>query len=321
MRYAAGWTHSPETLAALSAAKKGERNPQWKGGISPVGQQLRVGVESVRADVFARDAHTCLLCGERGGRLTLHHVLPIWARPDLALDSKNLATVCRSCHTRKLNGHELEYVEQLGRSLSDIPAGARAPRGTGRLLVPRRRRIVSVEYVGERETYDIEMDGAHHNFVANGIVTHNSQLSQRYVDESDAAFVVPPAIIGDEALTAAWKAQIESAQATYIALVEKLMDRYKWVDDKVHRRKMAREAARGVLPNSTETKIVVTANARGWRTMLELRSSEGAEFEIRRTAVMVLRVMQAEAPAFFSDFETYMAPDRAEAARIAYHKV
>lgn len=321
VRYTAGWNHSPETRAKLSMAKRGEGNPQWKGGISPVGQPLRAGVVAVRAEVFARDAHTCRLCGDVGGHLTLHHVLPLWSRPDLALDASNLATVCRSCHTQKLNSHELEFVEQFGRSLTEIPVSARATKGGGRLLVPRRRKIVSVEYAGVRETYDIEMDGVNHNFVANGIVTHNSQLSQRYVDESDAAFVIPPAIIGDVALTAAWQAQIESAQATYVALVEKLMDRYKWVDDKIHRRKMAREAARGVLPNSTETKIVVTANARGWRTMLELRSSEGAEFEIRRMACMVLRVMQQEAPAFFSDFEIYMAPDRAEAARIAFHKV
>src|SRR5256885_1055604 len=116
-----------------------------------------------------------------------------------------------------------------------------------------------------------------------------SQLSQRYVDESDASFVVPPAIAGDEALEAAWRAQIESAQSTYVALVGQLMERYGWVADKVHRRKMAREAARGVLPNSTETKIVVTGNARAWRTMLELRSSEGAELEIRRAAVAILR--------------------------------
>ena len=80
---------------------------------------------------------------------------------------------------------------------------------------------------------------------------------------------------------------------------------------------MAREAARGVLPNSTETKIVVTANARAWRTMLELRSSEGAELEIRRLAVAVLRMLQEEAPGFFSDFEIYEAEDRREAARIS----
>jgi thymidylate synthase (FAD) len=148
-----------------------------------------------------------------------------------------------------------------------------------------------------------------------------SQLSQRYVDESQASFVVPPAIAGDDALEAMWRVQIEAAQSTYVALVEQLMQRYGWVADKVHRRKMAREAARGVLPNSTETKIVVTGNARAWRTMLELRSSEAAELEIRRMAVAALRVLQAEAPAFFSDFEIYQAEDRREAARITYHKV
>jgi thymidylate synthase (FAD) len=107
----------------------------------------------------------------------------------------------------------------------------------------------------------------------------------------------------------------------YVSLVAQLMERYGWVADKVHRRKMAREAARAVLPNATETKIVITGNARAWRTMLELRSSEGAEMEIRRFAIMTLRLLQSEAPAFFSDFEVYMAEDRRESARINYHKV
>lgn len=177
----------------------------------------------------------------------------------------------------------------------------------------------------EHANYSLLLEGVSRS-LTHELVRHRagfaySQLSQRYVDESDAAFVIPPAILGDEALVAAWKAQIESAQQTYIALVDKLMTRYQWVDDKVHRRKMAREAARGVLPNSTETKIVVTGNVRAWRTMLELRSSEGAEFEIRRMALAVLRVLQVEAPSFFSDFETYVAADKAESARISYHKV
>jgi thymidylate synthase (FAD) len=141
------------------------------------------------------------------------------------------------------------------------------------------------------------------------------------VDESHAAFVVPPAIVGDEALEAAWRRQMEEAQAAYVALVAELMERYAWVADKVHRRKMAREAARGVLPNSTETKIVVTGNARAWRTMLELRSSEGAELEIRRAAVAILKLLQQEAPGLFADFEIYVAADRCEAARVVYHKV
>ncbi len=148
-----------------------------------------------------------------------------------------------------------------------------------------------------------------------------SQLSQRYVDESHAAFVMPPAIQGDAALEAAWTRQVEAAQAAYVAAVEGLMAKYEWVTDRVHRRKMAREAARSVLPNATEVKIVVSANVRAWRTMLELRLGEGAEQEIRRMAVACLRVLQAEAPALFGDFELYAAPDGAEAGRVGYHKV
>jgi len=177
----------------------------------------------------------------------------------------------------------------------------------------------------EHANYSILIEGVSRS-LTHELVRHRagfaySQLSQRYVDESEANFVIPPAIVGEEALAQPWRAQIEQAQAAYVDLVAKLMERYGWVADKVHRRKMSREAARAVLPNATETKIVVTANARAWRTMLELRSSEGAELEIRRMAVAVLRLLQREAPGFFSDFEMYVAEDRREAARIAYHKV
>jgi len=148
-----------------------------------------------------------------------------------------------------------------------------------------------------------------------------SQLSQRYVDESEAAFVLPPAIQGDAAAEEAWQAQVESAQASYVAAVNHLMERYAWVDDKIHRRKLAREAARSVLPNGTETKIVVSGNIRAWRTMLELRLGEGAEREIRRFAVKVLETLRTETPRFFADFELYTAEDGAQAGRVAYHKI
>ena len=177
----------------------------------------------------------------------------------------------------------------------------------------------------EHANYSVLLEGVSRS-LTHELVRHRagfaySQLSQRYVDESDANFVVPPAIVGDGPLEKEWSTQIEEAQRSYVRLVEHLMERYGWVADKVHRRKMAREAARGVLPNSTETKIVVTANARAWRTMLELRSSEGAELEIRRCAVAIIKMLSKESPAFFSDFEIYQADDRREAARIVYHKV
>jgi thymidylate synthase (FAD) len=148
-----------------------------------------------------------------------------------------------------------------------------------------------------------------------------SQLSQRYVDESRAAYVMPPAIQGDTELEAAWTAQMTAAHAAYVAQVQGLMQRYAHVDDPVHRRKMAREAARSVLPNATETKIVVSGNVRAWRTMLELRLGEGAELEIRRLALAILAILKHEAPALFGDFTVYAAPDGTQAGRVEHHKV
>src|SRR5437773_7104719 len=52
-----------------------------------------------------------------------------------------------------------------------------------------------------------------------------SQLSQRYVDESHAAFVMPPAIQGDPNLEADWQQQVAEAQAAYVRAVEGLMQR------------------------------------------------------------------------------------------------
>nr|NIP60532.1 hypothetical protein [Gemmatimonadota bacterium]NIR80953.1 hypothetical protein [Gemmatimonadota bacterium]NIT89771.1 hypothetical protein [Gemmatimonadota bacterium]NIU33557.1 hypothetical protein [Gemmatimonadota bacterium]NIU37826.1 hypothetical protein [Gemmatimonadota bacterium] len=51
-----------------------------------------------------------------------------------------------------------------------------------KLTVAKLVHVESFEYVGEKETYDLEVEGPHHNFIANGIVTHNSvnEYSGRY---------------------------------------------------------------------------------------------------------------------------------------------
>jgi len=107
--------------------------------------------------------------------LSIHHILPVWARPDLVNDPDNLVTLCRSCHL-KVNHHEEDYIKIFGRTPGDLGDTPRPMAHTPR-LVPKPERITAITYVGEQMTYDIEMDGPHHNFVANGIVTHNSQLS------------------------------------------------------------------------------------------------------------------------------------------------
>lgn len=149
-----------------------------------------------------------------------------------------------------------------------------------------------------------------------------SQLSQRYVDESEANYVEPAVIASDPELHALWKQTIETSHEAYMRLTEALVAK---LAEKgyagTHRRKMAREAARSVLPNATETMIFVTANARALRHFIELRGSEGAEAEIRRVALQFLRIMQAEAPNLFADYEITTLPDGREVTSTPNEKV
>lgn len=148
-----------------------------------------------------------------------------------------------------------------------------------------------------------------------------SQLSQRYVDESVADFVEPDCIAADPELHEAWRSAVEHAQEAYVKLVEGLQAKFASVEDKTLRRKLARQAARSVLPNATETKIFVTANARAWRHFIELRCNEHAETEIRIVAAKILEVLQREAPNLFGDYELITLPDGTRAARTPFHKV
>lgn len=129
-----------------------------------------------------------------------------------------------------------------------------------------------------------------------------SQLSQRFVDESDCNFVAPPAYIGDDELMQELECVALKVMQSYEASANWIERRSDDIEDKTLRRKRAREAARSVLPNCTETKIVVTGNARAWRHFLELRGTIHADAEIRRLALAVLEVLQGAAPAIFGDF-------------------
>lgn len=123
-----------------------------------------------------------------------------------------------------------------------------------------------------------------------------SQLSQRFVNERGSAVVVPPALRGDDtALQILAEAQA-AAQDAYNRLVGHL--NYERGLD----RKPAREAARAVLPNMTETRIVVTGNFRAWRDVIARRATLAADAEIRDISLQILDILKQVAPAVFADF-------------------
>jgi len=141
-----------------------------------------------------------------------------------------------------------------------------------------------------------------------------SQLSQRYVPERDAAMVEPEVIAEDPELHAKFLAASEAAVLAYTELLEGLEKKFADVEHATLRRKQARQAARAVLPNATETRIVVTGNYRAWRHFIAMRASEHADVEIRELAVACLRELLRVAPNAFADFEITALPDGTEVA-------
>src|SRR5688572_13024627 len=148
-----------------------------------------------------------------------------------------------------------------------------------------------------------------------------SQLSQRYVDESIAEYVEPDCIADEPELHQLWLDTVAQTHRAYMALTEKLLKAFESEPDRTLRRKLARQAARSVLPNATETKIFVTANARALRHFIEMRASRHAETEIRELAVQVLRLLQQESPNLFGDYELTPLPDGTFEATTAHRKV
>jgi thymidylate synthase (FAD) len=141
-----------------------------------------------------------------------------------------------------------------------------------------------------------------------------SQLSQRYVPEHDSQVVVPPDMEDDQEVQEIFTAAADASRATYSELLARLEAKFADQPNAALRRKQARQAARAVLPNATETRIVVTGNYRAWRHFIAMRASEQADVEIRRLAIACLRQLVDVAPQAFSDFEIATLADGTEVA-------
>ncbi|MDT5010849.1 MAG: thymidylate synthase [Mycobacterium sp.] len=141
-----------------------------------------------------------------------------------------------------------------------------------------------------------------------------SQLSQRFVPDVDAQVVLPPGMEDDPEAQRLFLAHADASREVYTALLARLEAKFSGEPNAVLRRKQARQAARAVLPNATETRIVVTGNYRAWRHFIAMRASEHADVEIRRLAIECLRQLADLAPAVFEDFEITTLADGSEVA-------
>jgi len=138
-----------------------------------------------------------------------------------------------------------------------------------------------------------------------------SQLSQRFVDEGEANIVMPPAIRNlsnspsKKTSMFDFTSEKDIAEGTLEVVENDTTLAYsglvKSLQDSGLPRKQAREAARAVLPNMTETRIVVTGNLRAWHEVIERRIQPDADAEIQEVMRMAKSELAKVSPVLFGD--------------------
>src|SRR5262249_23094510 len=144
-------------------ARSGSASNFWQGGVATERETIGRWTTQSAGRVHERNGWTCQLCRQRAGELHAHHIVPVWADVTRARDEANLTTLCGDCH-RQIQGRELEFVERLGGPAVKAEWQKRPRVAWNKLDVAKLVRIESFEYVGEKETYDLEVEGPFHNF-------------------------------------------------------------------------------------------------------------------------------------------------------------
>ncbi len=219
------------------------------------------------------------------------HVVPAWPDSSAAPHEVNPTMFCVSC-ARNVNRSALTSVERLGEPRVRTAWRTRPRTAWSKPTVAQLVRVERFEYVGEKETYDVEVEGPYHNFIANGIVTHNSvnEYSTRYSIAIDQAAATAP---GE------WRRQssrnrqgsagvLPEETGRHLATREsELQHLARTVYEERLAAGVAREQARKDLPLSTYTEAYWKIDLHNLLHFLSLRMDEHAQEEIRAYATVI----------------------------------
>ena len=216
-------------------------------------------------------AHTTLACNGRSPAIEKHMSLD----PDAGDMQQLVEFAGRACYQswKKPNPATAKNADYIARTLHGQKHWSIAEHATATFYITGVSRALTHELIRHR----------HLSY---------SQLSQRFVDESEANIVIPPAAGGSEKLMWEFENAAAGARHSYRELVEAL-------SDSGLTRKQAREAARAVLPNMIETRIVVTGNLRAWHEVIARRTAPDADAEFQQVAGLIRDELQKLAPEVF----------------------
>jgi thymidylate synthase (FAD) len=275
--------HSLETRRKMqrSALSRGQNHNWYRGGNS----KKREPLDSIDVIEFRKKhANSCSSCGTKDGKIDLHHMIPVSVDPTKLHDVNNWQLLCRSCH---IDHHKK----------NDYPGwqamGAKAKREKG--YTTKWQAIKSIEYIGKEETYDLEIDHPSHNYIANGIIVHNSQ---RYANVAELGTAVREARLQDNKNRQnSIETDDEEIQNTWFQKQQQIIHEskmaYKWAIENG----IAKEQARSVLPEgNTMSRMYMSGSLRSWIHYTTLRMQQDTQKEHRLIATECWRILCREFP-------------------------
>lgn len=287
--------HSEETREKMrKSSRKGSASNLWRGGVSR-SERLKISdyLNKYRTKLYREADFTCGICSVRGGKLHLHHKIPVFEDISKAYDLSNIQVVCEPCHDEhhKIKGHAKIWREK----------------HIGNTLTAEYSKVVKIEYLGREEVFDLEVESPFHNFVCNGIVVHNcfQEFSQRYAEVTD----FEPVQIRRQA-----EKNRQSSEENFDPIIyfegEHEISAYEEIEafiagandlyQRLVKAGVARECARMVLPLTTQSTLYMKGSIRSWIHYFLLRCKQDTQLEHRDIAFEILDLFRPHFPKIYN---------------------
>lgn len=269
---------SEETREKMKeSSKQGSESPFFTGMTDrSFGLQVRDYWYKRKNNLIKTLGNVCAVTGKVCSfeDLEIDHIKPLSKFPELAYEVTNIQLLCKEEHRKKS-----------------------AKESSKRLLTASWHKVVSIELVGEKETYDMEIEHDSHNYVANGIITHNSQ---RYAQSTE--FIKRECRLQDtKNRQNSFDCFDEDTAHVWKVMQEELLT----VAEKNYQHALsigiAKEVARVLLPEGlTMSKMYMQGSVRSWLHFIQVRDDEGVA---QKEVVDVARKVKVELLKYFHCLE------------------
>ena len=200
------------------------------------------------------------------------------------------------------------YVDQIAEFAGDFQPTSQTSewQPKPRALTAHPVQVVNVEYLGTQITYDLEVEGPWHNFVANGIVVHNSF---RYTGRRIQDVVEGKQALEDVFYLRPVGTYTDRQGKKYEYTAEQRQQDLDWCLQGCHRyaerigQGLSEEHARGLIPFDVRQHWVMSANARSLMHLLDIRGKFDVQAETRVMTELMFERFQQWMPEVASWYE------------------